>query len=134
MINFAVARISEFDSTVQRVYKLIRDGKCLLDSFIEEHEGSNLEGELATIYQIIEDVANCKAHPKCKKLHLGKSTFHGYEAKSKHLRTYFFHEKGTGQIVVIGGTKKNQVQDIDRFKKIIKEYQRFKEAKNDRKT
>ena len=92
------------------------------------------KGELTAIYQIIEDVANCKAHPKCKKLQLGKSKIQGYEAKSKHLRTYFFHEKGTGQIVVIGGTKKNQVQDIDRLKKIIKEYQRFKEGKNDLKT
>lgn len=128
MINFTVTRIAEFDSTIQRVYKLIRDGKCLLDAFIEEHEDSNLEAELTAIYQIIEDVANCKVHPKCKKLQLGKSKIHGYEAKSKHLRTYFFHEKGTGQIVVIGGTKKNQAQDIDRFKKIIKEYQRFKEG------
>ena len=129
MINFTVARISQFDSALQRVYKLIRDGKCLLDPFIEEHEDSNLEGELTVIYQIIEDVANCKVHPRCRKLRLGKSRIQGYEAKSKHLRTYFFHEKGTGQIIVIGGTKKNQVQDIDRFKKIIKEYQRFKEGK-----
>lgn len=129
MTTFTVARISQFDSTIQRVYKLIRDGKCLLDPFIEEHEDSNLEGELTVIYQIIEDVANCKVHPKCRKLQLGKSRIQGYEAKSKHLRTYFFHEKGTGQIVVIGGTKKNQVQDIDRLKKIIKEYQRFKEGK-----
>lgn len=65
MINFTVARISQFDSTLQRVYKLIRDGKCLLDPFIAEHEDSNLEGELTVLYQIIEDVANCKVHPKC---------------------------------------------------------------------
>ncbi|MBL0744129.1 hypothetical protein [Chryseolinea lacunae] len=116
MTIFTLARITEFDSTVQEVYKLIRNGKCLLDSFVEEIENTNLEGEIGTIYQIIEDVASGKPHPRCKKLRLGKIKVQAYEAKSKHLRTYFFHENRTGQVIVIGGKKKDQTTDLVRLK------------------
>lgn len=123
MSTFTVEEIAEFSEagTVRKVVKLIRGKKCLLDEFIEDIEGTNEEDELATLYQIIEDVANCKQHPKAKKLKLGKK-IDGFEAKSKHLRLYYVIEKETGVVLVIGGKKKNQPKDIERLKTIIKEY------------
>jgi hypothetical protein len=121
MATFAVERILEFNTTIQGVFKLVRDKRCLLDKFIKDIEGTNLEPELSTLYQIMEDIANGRQHPKCRKLHLEKG-IHGYEAKSKHLRLYFFHENNTGQIIVLGGKKKTQDLDISKFTKVLKEF------------
>lgn len=123
MSNFELEEIPEFSGTIRKVCKLVRDKKCLLDDFINDISGTNEENELGTLYQIVEDVANCKQHPKAKKLNLGKN-LDGYEAKSSHLRLYYITEKVSGIVLVIGGRKKNQDQDIERLKKIIKQYQK----------
>jgi hypothetical protein len=104
----------------------------VLDDFIREIEADgNLTPELGDLYAIIEDVANCKAHPKYKRLRLSDNLkFAGYEVKSKHLRLYLFHEKGTGQILVFGGKKTNQPKDIKRFEKLIREYTQYKTYKS----
>ncbi len=127
MATFDVKRIPEFE-TIQHVSKLFRDGKCLLDEFITNIESDkNFAPELGDLFAIIEDIADCKIHPKYKKLHLSdKLKFTGYEAKSKHLRLYLFHEKGTGQILAFGGKKGDQDEDIKRFEKLIKEYTLYK--------
>lgn len=130
MVTFAVEKVSDF-VTVQGVSKLIRNDKCLLDRFLESIENTNLESELGTLYQIIEDVANCKSLPKtkCNTISLGKGVkYQGYEAKSHHLRLYFFHDKETGQILVIGGKKKTQEKDISRLRQIVKDYQSYKQS------
>lgn len=130
MAIFDVRRIPEFE-TIQQVSKLTRDGKCLLDEFIARIESDkNLAPELGSLFAIIEDIADCKTHPKYKKLHLSaKLKFTGYEAKSKHLRLYLFHENGTGQILAFGGKKGDQDEDIKRFEKLIKEYSLYKNQK-----
>ena len=119
MITFEIERIPEFD-TIQNVNKLIRNERCLFDEFVEEVEANgNLAPELGDLFAIIESIADCVIHPKCKKLQLGINLkYAGYEAKSKHLRVYLFHEKGTGQILVFGGMKGDQDEDIKRFEKI----------------
>jgi hypothetical protein len=123
---FAVRAINDFDTPIP-VVKLLRDGRCFLDDFISEVEGTNLEKELGNLYQIIEDVASGRIHPKYKKLKLSSNCpIAGYEGKSKHLRIYLFHEQNTGRIVVCAGKKKDQKKDIQRFERILKEYYDFK--------
>lgn len=128
MPNFAIKHIEEFE-TIQRVNKLVRNGKCIVEEFVEGiKKDKNLSPELGELYAIIEDVANNQILPptRFKKLHVSnKLKFKPYEAKSKHLRLYLFHEKGTGQIIVFGGKKTDQKDDIQRLKKLIGEYNSF---------
>jgi len=128
VVTFAIEHIEEFE-TNQSVNKLIRNGKCFFDQFIEEiRNDNNLFPELGDLYAIIVDVANNKLLPQTryKKIYVNKKLkYHPYEAKSKHLRLYMFHEKGTGQIIVFGGKKTNQKTDIERLERLIKEYTTF---------
>jgi len=121
---FTIENVPEF-GTHQKVNKLWRNGKCLVNQFIEEvNQDVNLAHELLELYATLEDVANVKRVPpnQYKKLHLGKLKYAAFELKSKHLRLYLIHESGTGQILIIGGKKGTQDQDIERLEKIIKEY------------
>ncbi|KZE83343.1 hypothetical protein HX017_14215 [Myroides marinus] len=43
-------------------------------------------------------------------------------AKSGIIRVYLFHEEKTGRVIVMGGNKDSQDQDIKKVEKIIKEY------------
>lgn len=128
MLIFAIEHFEEFE-TKQKVNKLLRNGKCIVDEFVEEiKQDKNLSPELGELYAIIEDIANNKLlpHTRYKKLRVSKKLkFKPYEAKSKHLRLYLFHEKGSGQIIVLGGKKTDQKDDIQRLEKIISEYNSY---------
>lgn len=128
MIIFTKEKILAF-RTRQDVYKLVRNGKCLLDEFVKDiKEDKNLEPELSDLFANIEDVANGELLPynRYKILKLGKLPFTAYEAKTKSLRLYLFHERNTGVILIIGGKKTEQDEDLERIKRIIKEYSSFK--------
>lgn len=129
---FEIQKIDEFE-TLQPINKLIRNGKCMFDAFVEGAKSeAKLEAELGELYAIIQYVANRKTpflpKQKFRKLHLKKKLkYTGFEAKSKHLRLYLFMEKETGMILAFGGTKGTQEQtDLDLFEKIIKEFTQFK--------
>ncbi len=129
MATFDVKPIEEFDTTNKKVFKLTRNGKCLYDEFKEEIEAdNNLEPELDELFANIEDVLEGKQLPKSRyrKLNLKKLKFKPYESKSKHLRVYLFRDDDTGQIIICGGKKTEQDEDLDRVKKIIKEYSQWK--------
>lgn len=102
----------------------------MYDEFVTDIErDKNLEPELDEVFSIIEDIADNKLLPKgdYRRLHLSnKLGFTAFEAKTKHLRVYLFHDSGTGQIIICGGLKKNQDKDIDRVERIIKEYSAWK--------
>lgn len=131
MISFEVKQIPEFE-TKQKVNKLIRNGKCLIDDFRDEiKKDKNIEPELDELVATVEDVANGKMVPKnqYRKLHLSsKLQYSAFEVKSKHLRLYLIHERDTGQIHILGGKKGDQDEDIKRVEKIIKEYSTFKQS------
>ncbi|HLG03472.1 MAG TPA: hypothetical protein VI731_07740 [Bacteroidia bacterium] len=131
MVNFVIQHIPEF-TTRQRVNKLLRNGRCMLDEFWTEIRGdNNLAPELDELVATLEDVANGKWVPlnQYKKLHVSnKLRFAPFEAKSKHLRLYLFHERETGQILIIDGKKGDQDEDIKRVERIIKEYTMFKQT------
>jgi hypothetical protein len=116
-------------NTRQRINKLKRNGKSLIDEFLEEiKKDKNLEPELGELYATLEDTANGKMVPKnqFRKLRLSsKIKYSAFEAKSKHLRLYLFHDEN-GKIIVIGGKKVEQERDIERLEKIIREYTEYK--------
>ena len=91
MATFEVRYVPEFE-TRQRVNKLIRNGKCLVDDFESEiRRDKNLEPELDELVATIEDVANGKMVPRnrYRKLRLsGKLPHTAFEVKSKHHRLY----------------------------------------------
>ncbi len=133
MTTFVVTQIEDFE-TNQKVNKLFRNGKCILDEFIKEIKADrNLSEEIGDLFAIIEDVANEERLPKTKyrNLHLSKKLkYSPYEAKSKHLRLYLFHDKENGQIIVLGGKKGTQLKDLSKFDKIIQEYTKYVQQKN----
>ncbi len=121
MITFAIEFIPEFE-TRQPVFKLLRNGRCLIDEFwIEIKKDQNLSGQGRAIWKIIEDAANGRRLPKARyrKLNLKHNAF---EAKNKQLRIYLIHEKKTGLIIVLGGKKTTQVKDLKKLIKILDEY------------
>ena len=64
MTIFEVRHIQEFE-TRQRVTKLIRNGKCLVDDFKDEiQKDKNIAPEWEELVATIEDVANGKIVPK----------------------------------------------------------------------
>lgn len=131
MSTFEVKLIPEFE-TRQRVNKLIRNGKCLVDDFKNSVERNlNIKPELYELFATIEDVANGKMVPKNQYRQLklsSKLKYKGFEAKSKHLRLYLIYEKDTGQILILGGKKASQKEDIKRLEATIKEYTTFKKS------
>lgn len=128
MVRFAIEHIQEFD-TIVPVNKLIRNGKSLMDEFVTAiKKDKNLSQELGDIFAIIEDVANQKRLPltRYRKIVVPKKfKFKPYEAKSKHLRFYLFHDNETGQVIVMGGKKSDQKRDIENLKTIILDYTNF---------
>ena len=108
------------------VYELCKNNKSLFQSFFEEIEkDGNLLNNLAGALRIVEDTSNLNRRPKTKfrEIQDYKLECKVYEAKSGLIRIYLFHEEKTGRVIVAGGLKDNQKEDIKLILKIIKEYQ-----------
>lgn len=108
------------------VYELCKNNKSLFQSFFEEIEkDGNLLNNLAGALRIVEDTSNLNRRPKTKfrEIQDHKLKCKVYEAKSGLIRIYLFHEENTGRVIVTGGLKDNQKEDIKLLLKIIKEYQ-----------
>lgn len=88
MLIFTIEIIPEFE-TRQRVYKLVRNGKCHIDEFwIEVKKDQHLVREGRVIWKILEDVANGERLPKTRYRKL-KLRYNVYEVKSKELEDLF---------------------------------------------
>lgn len=113
-------------NTKIKVFELCKDGKSLFKEFFEKIEADgNLLSDLARALRIIEDTANLKMCPKTKfrQLKLDKKIKDKvYEAKSGLVRIYLYHESNTGRIILMGGIKDNQIEDIKKVKKLILNY------------
>ena len=107
---------------------LVRDGICLFEEF-ENNVQAHYKGEVATLYALMNDVANLKTLPKTKfhPYNKGDADVRESEFKTKHLRVYAIEKPG-GKIVVIGGTKANQKKDEATFRKYKDQY--IKSLKN----
>jgi putative component of toxin-antitoxin plasmid stabilization module len=109
----------------QAFYKLLKDGICEFEEFVTQikAEGS-FNKEVTKIYALMQQIAELKTLPQeqFRKLPNPKSEITEYEIKTKHLRVYLFHQAHTGKIIVIGGKKTTQDQDITHFREIKKMY------------
>ena len=115
--------------TKQPISKLIRNGKSLIDEFIRDIKADkNLSPQLAELYSIMEDVGNNLLVPrtKYKRLNLRRLKYCPYEAKTSNLRLYVFRDDDLGILIVIGGKKTEQTEDLRRLEKLIKEYSFYK--------
>jgi hypothetical protein len=108
------------------VYELCKNDKSLFNSFYEEIEKEgNLYNNLAGALRIVEDTSNLNRRPKNKFREIQGHKLKGkvYEAKSGLIRVYLFHEEKTGRVIVTGGLKDDQKEDLKLVLKIIKDYQ-----------
>ncbi|MCK6649584.1 MAG: hypothetical protein L6Q66_08010 [Bacteroidia bacterium] len=128
MSKFALELIEEITGK-QKFYKLLSDGTCEFDAFWKKYEkDSNLRSQLAKIQTRLMALANLQyeALDRTKFRELGNrkgsDPYKDYEIKTKNLRLYFFKDDGTGQVIVIGGTKDSQDEDIKRMRIIKMEY------------
>lgn len=106
----------------QRFDKLLIDDVAPFDTF-ENNLEDEYKPEIASIYQIMNDVANLRSLPYSK-FHPysdGSDGYREYEFKTKHLRVYAIEQPG-GKIIIFGGTKANQSKDESTFRKIKKQY------------
>lgn len=107
------------------VYELCKNGSSLFEEFFKEIENDgNLISNLASAIRIIEDTANLKLRPKKQFRQIQGHSLKCkiYEAKSGSVRVYLFHEENTGRVIVTGGHKGDQNEDLKRIEKIIREY------------
>lgn len=107
------------------VYELCKNGKSVFEEFfIQIANEGNLISNLAAAIRIIEDTANLKMRPQKQFRVLQGVSFacKVFEAKSGGIRVYLFHEEKTGRVIVMGGNKNSQNEDIKKVEKIIKEY------------
>lgn len=108
----------------QTFEKLIIDGVCQFDEFERALKTSgSYHSEFKTILAYMDFIANGKSLPKTKfrEIKGDKNLPKRYEFKSKHLRIYAFHQP-FGKIVVFGGYKPTQENDIATLNSVVKEY------------
>jgi hypothetical protein len=107
----------------QKFYKLFKDGRCEFDEF-ELEAKQNYQAQINTVYAIMDKVANLVTLPitKFNVITPKKSEVSEYEFKSKDLRVYAIHLKDTGKIVIIGGYKNTQKNDINHFREIKNQF------------
>lgn len=124
MPKFKIKRIKQVKGR-NTYYKLYKKGTCEFDEFCEEMSKSDkYESEVKQIYTLMDLAANQQSlpHTKFKDITPDKARLKEHEFKTSHLRVYAFQDKGTGKIIVCGGTKNSQESDIKHFRKLKEEY------------
>lgn len=121
MSTFAVLKIEAING-IQVFNKLIVDGMSPLDEFEESLE-EQYKTEMDSIYLYMEEVANLRSLPRTKFRELKgvKDNIKEYEFKSKHLRVYAIKQPNC-RLVVMGGYKNSQNEDINKFRALKKQY------------
>ena len=127
MSKFVIIHLEEIEGKV-KFYKLSYDDICYFDSFWEECEKiTQLKKELIQIQTRMEFISNLQFsyldQTKFKELKGRKRNdpFKDYEIKTKHLRVYFFKDD-SGNIIVLGGSKGTQKNDIARMRDLKLNY------------
>ncbi len=126
MAIFALEHIGEIKGRIEFYYLLINGVNQFKEMEMELEKQGNYDSELVTLYARMQEMAEMKQpmpKTKCRDLTPSTKTNKEYELKTKNLRCYLFHEEHTGRVIVFLGKKsKRQQKDINRFRKIKKEY------------
>lgn len=124
MKKFTLNKITEIIGK-SNIFKLFVGDKCQFDDFeAEVYENGQYIEEIASIYALMEDVANNRLLPKTKFRDItpsSKEKVKEYEFKSKHLRVYAIKFKD-GKVIVLGGYKNTQKKDIVKFRSVKKAF------------
>ncbi len=113
---FALNIIEVFPNN--QVEKLIINGKCQLDEFEEDaKKNKRNRSELGTIYRYIQYELEGNKLPESHKKELNGFKLTVSEYRSKHLRIYTI-KKQNGQVLILGGYKKNQTKDLRKIASI----------------
>jgi putative component of toxin-antitoxin plasmid stabilization module len=122
MSKFALEDIPEVKGQI-KFKKLIIDGVCQYDEFCAQIEkDGNLKKQLIGIFSNMNQVAQMKRLPreKFRDITPQKEQIKEFEIKKGDLRVYVIKEQG--HIVVLGGKKSTQVEDIKQFRSIKSRY------------
>ncbi|OOV25053.1 hypothetical protein BXU11_16005 [Flavobacterium sp. LM5] len=122
MSKFALKDIESINGK-QTFNQLEVNGQKQLDKFEADLSDTTYISEFKTLLTYMEYVANNKTLPqtKFKDITPKKQQVKEYEFKSKHLRVYAIQQTN-GKIIVLGGFKNNQKDDINRFRSLKKQY------------
>lgn len=99
-------------------YSLEIRGKCQLDDFWQKTKREGCyDTELDTLQTLLILVSN-SVHLPGNKFHPldADQPFRGWEIKTKNLRLYLIHVKPLGKVIILGGKKNNQKQDLRQYK------------------
>ncbi|MEX2232315.1 MAG: hypothetical protein WD824_09150 [Cyclobacteriaceae bacterium] len=123
MPKFALSDIPEVKGLI-RFKKLLINDVCQYDQFFDQiRKEGNLSKQLIGLLNNLNQVANLKRLPKEKFRDItpAKDPVKEFEIKKGDLRLYVFKDEA-GHIVVIGGKKSTQDEDIGWFRSIKKQY------------
>lgn len=122
MPKFVLKNIKSINGK-QQFNQLVVDGNGQLDEFENDLKDTTYWSEFKTLLVYMHFVANNRTLPqtKFKDITPAKELVKEYEFKSKHLRIYAIHQPN-GKIVILGGYKNNQKNDINKFRSLKKQY------------
>jgi putative component of toxin-antitoxin plasmid stabilization module len=130
MSKFALVKIEAVFGRIS-FFKLMIDGKYLFDQFefMINREG-NMEKHLLSTYVIMTRVANGELlpHTKFKDITPKGEKIKEFEIKKGDLRIYLIKEEG--HVIILGGKKNSQKEDIRKFRSIKKRYLESKQSKS----
>ena len=136
MYIFAEVKI-EVEGAREHFYKLVVDGKCLIDEFWNTtRKDGNYEDDLDKVQVIIEKMSKGEPiPPKLFKELSGRKKndpVKDYEIEVKKIRIYLFKFEKVGKIVVLGALKdpKEQLSDIQQMRRLKRAYIDSKSQKN----
>lgn len=132
MSKFALIKIEAVKGKLS-FFKLQKDGNCKFNDF-ENEARQNYNSEINSIYHRLNVLASGRRLPEkqFRILNSNDTNVTECEIKTKHLRVYYFIDKGNGNIIITGGYKTNQKKDLNHFRNTIKQYLEYRRNENDK--
>lgn len=118
MCKFAL-QLNEFARGRVKMYNLLIDGHDQFDVFEESLEIA-YKSQFNSIAAYISQISGLKNLPSRKRRKL-KGFDNTTELRTNDLRLYYMKIKEDGQIICLGGYKKNQKKDLNKLKSLQKQ-------------
>ncbi len=124
MSNYTLTEFKTVEKKVN-IYKMMVDYICPFDDFEEDviNNHANMKNSFKKILYVIDLISRgLKPNPANFKLFNDYVNYKMFEIKHEKLRVYGIIEKSKNHIIISGGYKTNQKNDVLNAKKIIKDY------------
>ncbi|MDR2951511.1 MAG: hypothetical protein LBV71_20165 [Prevotella sp.] len=120
MTTFTAEILKSIKSGRLTYYKLFQNNRCQFDEFCNDLDKNSAEGkEIKNIYTYMDFLSIENEKLPTKKFKLIKGVDRLYEFKTKKLRVYVYKQE-PDVIVILGGYKTTQKEDISKIKLITK--------------